>query len=103
MVSGLIGIGGGILLSPLLLLLKWADAKRVSATAAAFIVVNSIAGLTGQFVHQQLQFGASLHFIFPALLGGMLGAYLGANRFSRPVLCRVLAVVLLLAASKMLL
>lgn len=100
--SGTIGIGGGILLSPLLILLRWADVRQSAAVSALFITVNSIAGLTGQ-----LQQGADLEgdmFFMTglALGGGIAGAHFGAFRFSLKLLRALLGLVLLLAAGKLL-
>ncbi|MDW8110092.1 MAG: sulfite exporter TauE/SafE family protein [Candidatus Bipolaricaulota bacterium] len=101
--AGLIGIGGGIFLSPLLLFLGWADAKRVGAVSAAFIFLNSASGL---IAHMLAQRTPNLELLLPltgaVLLGGALGSHLGATRFSATILQRLLGVVLLVAALKML-
>ena len=102
LVSGMIGIGGGILLSPLLLLLKWTDQKQTAAISALFIFVNSLAGLAGQFT-KGISFSTDMYgWVAIAFAGGLLGAYLGASRFKQPILRNILAVVLLLAAYKLL-
>ena len=100
-VSGLIGIGGGIILSPLLLLLKWADVKNTAGISALFIWVNSAAGLSGQ-----LQSGIQIDdhlFLFMAVvaLGAILGGYWGSKSLSFINLEKVLAVVLIAAAVKL--
>lgn len=101
--AGLIGIGGGIFLSPLLLFLGWADAKKTGAVSAAFIFLNSASGLTAHILAQRLP---SLGLLVPlagaVLLGGALGSHWGATRFSTTLLQRLLGVVLLIAAFKML-
>jgi uncharacterized membrane protein YfcA len=100
--SGLIGIGGGIILSPVLLLLKWADQKQAAALSAAFIFVNSLAGLAGQF-SKGIQFSPGMYvFVGIAVAGGLLGSYLGALKFRQVILKNILAVVLMLAAYKLL-
>lgn len=101
LLSGMVGVGGGIFLSPLMLLMRWADVRRTSATAALFIVVNAIAGLLGRFVSHNLVVGDLLPLLAAAALGGWLGAYLGATRFSSLMLRRLLAFVLLIAAFKL--
>jgi len=100
--SGLIGIGGGILLSPVLLLLKWTDQKQTAAISALFILVNSIAGLFG-LVSKGVEFSQGMiGYVCVAFLGGICGAYFGALRFPQRALKNILAVVLVLAAYKLL-
>lgn len=100
--SGLIGIGGGIILSPVLLLLKWTDQKQTAAISALFIFVNSIAGLAGQLT-KGISFTADMYsYVAMAFVGGLCGAYFGALKFPQTVLKKVLACVLALAAYKLL-
>jgi uncharacterized membrane protein YfcA len=101
LLSGLVGVGGGIFLSPVMLLFRWSDAKKTSAVAALFIVVNSLAGLAGRLAKGQLAIDGFGPLIVVAFLGGLLGSHYGANRFSGVVLRRLLAVVLVIAALKM--
>lgn len=102
-VSGLIGIGGGIILSPILLLLGWASVKETSAISALFIFLNSISGLIAS-TKFQFDFQPFLYVLMPVtILGGMAGAYFGANRFNIQVLKYLLATVLLVASCKFLL
>ena len=100
--SGAVGIGGGIFLSPLLVLLRWATPKEAAATSAAFILANSAAGLGGRAARAGLEYGLFWPLGAAALAGGMLGAHLGANHFSGTTLKRLLAVVLVVAAAKLL-
>ena len=103
LLAGLTGVGGGIFLSPLLLMLGWAGTKQTSAVAAPFILVNSVAGLAALFVTQGPSLPSYVWALAPAvLIGGWLGAEYGSRRFANPVLRRVLAVVLALAGAKML-
>jgi len=100
--SGLIGIGGGIVLSPILLFFKWTDQKQTAAISALFIFVNSLSGLAGQLT-KGIQFNSNmLWYVIIAFTGGLLGAYLGAIKFKQTILKNVLAVVLLLAVFKLL-
>lgn len=102
-VSGLIGIGGGIILSPILLLLAWSRMKETAAISALFITVNSVAGLLGN-ASAGLAFSPEiLYFVIIAITGGTLGAFLGANYFSSVLLKRMLALVLVIACAKLLL
>lgn len=100
--SGLIGIGGGIILSPIILMLKWTDQKQTAAISALFIFVNSLSGLAGQFT-KGIQFNSHMAgYVAIAFAGGLLGAYLGALQFRQVILKNILAIVLLLAAFKLL-
>ena len=130
-VSGLLGIGGGILLSPVLLLLGWTQQKQTAAMGAAFIFVNSMSGLVG-FVQQhplwestaekmsgvadQAITGGSVLEIYwlsvsmivgalitPVILGGVAGSWYGSKKFSHRGMKGILSVVLLIAAIKLLL
>ena len=102
LLSGLIGIGGGILLSPALLLLKWADMKQTAAISALFIFVNSLSGLAGQFT-KGIQFTPDMYaYVAVAFAGGLLGAYFGSLRFKPAILKYFLAAVLIVAAYKLL-
>jgi len=99
--SGLTGVGGGIFLTPLVILMHWARTKTASAVSALFILANSIAGLLGNFAStKQLPFFA-LPFALAAILGGSVGSYLGSRRFSPIFIKRLLAVVLIIAGIKL--
>ena len=100
-ISGVIGIGGGIILSPLLLLLKWTDQKQTAAISALFIFVNSLSGLLGQWT-KGIDFNANMiGYAGVAFVGGFCGAYFGAMKFNQNVLRILLALVLLFAAYKL--
>lgn len=100
--SGLIGIGGGIILSPVLLLLKWANMKQTAAISALFIFVNSLSGLAGQ-LKKGIQFSSEMYwYVAIAFVGGLCGAYFGALKFRQTILKYLLALVLLVAVWKLL-
>jgi len=102
LLSGLIGIGGGIILSPILLLLKWTNQKQTAAISALFIFVNSLSGLAGQLT-KGIHFNADMYvYVAVAFTGGLLGSYFGSLRFNQSVLKNVLACVLMLAVYKLL-
>jgi uncharacterized membrane protein YfcA len=104
LLSGLTGVGGGIFLSPLLLMLGWAGTKQTSAVAAPFILVNSIAGLAAGLISGAASLPAMTWILGGVVLvGGWLGAEHGSRRFTNPVVRRVLAVVLAVAGAKMVL
>ena len=100
--SGLIGIGGGIILSPVLLLLKWTDMKQTAAISALFIFVNSLSGLGGQLT-KGINFSPDMYgYVAVAFVGGICGAYFGSLKFKSAILKYMLAVVLIVAAYKLL-
>jgi uncharacterized membrane protein YfcA len=99
--SGMLGIGGGILLSPVLLLCAWADAKEAAAVSALFILVNSIAGLAGMSVQALHVDRDMLIWSATAIVGGLLGSFIGARRAPEPRLRQALGAVLLLASIKL--
>lgn len=100
-VSGVIGIGGGIVLSPLILLFNWGNLKETAAVSALFILVNSMAGMAG-FWKQGLTLHPQLYFwLIAAIGGGFIGAYWGSRKAENNALKNILATVLLLAAIKL--
>ncbi|MDZ7587676.1 MAG: sulfite exporter TauE/SafE family protein [Parasphingorhabdus sp.] len=105
--SGVVGIGGGIFLAPLLLLTRWAPAKQVAATASIFILVNSLGGLAGQFGKS----GAATIFqnvaqhwpLFVAVIaGGQIGSYLATRKLPAHVIRAMTALLILYVAIKIL-
>jgi uncharacterized membrane protein YfcA len=101
--SGLIGIGGGIILSPVLLLFAWTNQKQTAAISALFIFVNSLSGLAGQLT-KGINFQSEMFILVGvAFAGGSVGAWLGAKKFNQNILKYLLATVLLMASVKLLL
>lgn len=103
LVSGMIGIGGGILLSPILMLCRWADAKITAAISALFIFVNSAAGIMGVLFGGEALPSEMLHWILAAVGGGLLGSWIGASRLPELRLRQALGLVLLFASIKLML
>jgi uncharacterized membrane protein YfcA len=101
--SGLIGIGGGIILSPVILLLHWGKMKETAAVSALFIWVNSFSGLLGQWTSGLNLSSSSAFMIVLALLGGALGSYVGSSKWNNKRLEYLLALVLTTAAIKLIL
>ena len=101
--SGLTGVGGGIFLSPLLLLLGWADVRRTAGVSVTFILVNSAAGLLGHWQSVRALPPEIVWWAPAALAGGLVGAELGSRRLTPIVMRRLLAAVLVVAGLKMLL
>lgn len=101
--SGLIGIGGGIVLTPLILLLHWGNMKEAAAVSALFIWVNSLSGLIGQFISGTELNSQSFILVVVAVIGGFFGSYFGSKKFNNQVLRYLLAIVLSIASIKLLL
>ena len=103
LLSGLTGVGGGIFLSPLLLLLGWAEIRKTAGVSAAFILVNSVAGLLGHWQSVKSLPGDIIWWAPAAFVGGLIGAELGSRRLTPLLMRRLLAAVLVVAGLKMLL
>jgi hypothetical protein len=101
LVSGLVGVGGGIFLSPVILLMGWAGMRQTAATSAAFILVNSIAGLAGQYAAAAKVPTAAIPWAIAAVVGGLLGSSLGSRRLPVRGLRMLLATVLAVAGGNL--
>lgn len=98
LLSGVVGIGGGIFLSPIIVLSKWADAKVCSATSAIFIVSNSAIGLWTR-AQQGIQYPESIVWLLiGGAAGSLAGSWMGAHQFDRDRVRRYLGIVLVLAS-----
>lgn len=103
LLSGLIGVGGGIFLTPLLLLLGWANPRQAAAVSAPFILLNSLSGLAGFSAHTaQVLPSGIIWFALSVLLGGLLGSHLGSRSLPMKAVARVLSAVLLIGGFKLL-
>jgi uncharacterized membrane protein YfcA len=101
LLSGLVGVGGGIFLTPVLLLAKWSETKTAAGVSAMFILVNSISGLAGNLGQARDLPATVWVWIAAAVVGGIIGSTLGSKRFNSLTLRRVLAVVLVFAGIKL--
>lgn len=101
LLSGLTGTGGGIFLTPLLIFMGWADAKRAAAVSALFVLMNSISGLAGNFAATKSLPSYIGSMLIAVALGGALGAYMGSQRIESAIIKKLLAVVLLIAGLKL--
>ncbi len=100
--AGLTGTGGGIFLTPLLIFAGWAISKKAAATSSLFILLNSIAGLGGYFWSGRNMEFIEVELIFAVYLGGVIGGTLGSRFFSPRIVQWALALVLMIAAVKLL-
>lgn len=98
--SGLTSIGGGIFLSPLLVFFKWSSVWNASGIAAAFILVNSISGLLGQFSQGVIVNARIWPFAAAVVVGGYLGSDIGSRKLNNRAIILILFVVLIIAAIK---
>jgi uncharacterized membrane protein YfcA len=103
LLSGLTGTGGGIFLTPILLLGHWAPVRRAAAVSAPFILVNSVAGLGGYVASGLGIPSLLLPLALAAMVGGTLGSHLGSRRLPSRALQALLAVVLVIAGMKLIL
>ena len=102
-VSGLIGIGGGIFLSPILFLLKAGHPKHITSTASLFILINSIFGVAGQFT-KEIVFNEFLNFLplfLAVLIGGQIGNYLNIKILSNKTLVLMTSILIIFVSMRM--
>jgi uncharacterized membrane protein YfcA len=101
-VSGMIGIGGGIILSPIILFMGWAEMKQTATISSLFIFLNSISGLAS-LLTKGVSIDPSIYlWVGIAVIGGLLGSYYGSKKFENTLLKKILGVVLLIASLKLL-
>jgi uncharacterized membrane protein YfcA len=101
LLSGLTGTGGGIFLTPILLLMRWATTKNAAAVSALFILLNSISGLLGNISATKSIPTFALPLGIAVVIGGAMGSYLGSNKLQPSTIKRLLAVVLTIAGFKL--
>jgi uncharacterized protein len=101
--SGLIGVGGGIFLSPLIVVMGWTSIKKASGVSALFILCNSIIGLAGHVYSNQFHQHDILYWIVAVSIGGYVGAHMGAKQYANKVLVAILFLILCSAGLKFLL
>ena len=101
LVSGLTGTGGGIFLTPLLLIVGWAGARQAAGLSSGFILANSLAGLAGNVASVGIMPGTLAIWLPAVAVGGLVGSQLGARRLGPPAIRRALALVLVVAGLKL--
>ncbi len=99
--SGIVGVGGRIFLSPIAIFLRWTTVKSAATLSALFILVNSLSGIVGRAMNHKLIVTPSIGLIIAAFAGGLIGSYFGSKRFDGLILWRILSLVLLIAAFKL--
>lgn len=99
--SGLTGVGGGVFLSPLMLMFRWAPIRVISGTAAGFILVNSISGMAGLISTTTQTINGIAYLIAAVVLGGFIGSEYGSHRFQTATIQKLLAATLLIAGIKL--
>lgn len=102
LLSGLLGVGGGIFLSPILILMGWTTVKQASGIAALFILCNSVLGLTGHYAALKYIPAEAFYFVAAVTLGGFIGAHYGSQKFNNKLILAFLFLVLLSAGVKFL-
>jgi uncharacterized membrane protein YfcA len=103
MLSGLTGTGGGIFLTPLLILAGWARTKSAAAVSAPFILLNSASGLLGNLSATRTFPVFAIALLIAAVVGGSIGSYFGSHRLPHTAIKRLLAIVLCIAGFKLIL
>ena len=103
LISGVVGIGGGIFLSPILFLLKADKPKNIVTTASLFILVNSISGVFGQLTKESIfsELIIYLPLFLSVLIGGLLGNYINLKIFSNRVLALITSLLVIFVAMRM--
>lgn len=99
-ISGLIGVGGGIFLSPLMILMNWTTVKKASGIAALFILCNSVVALTGYLSKTPKLETHIPIWIIAVIIGGLIGSHLGTTRFNNKIIVILLFLVLISAGLK---
>jgi uncharacterized protein len=101
-VSGMIGIGGGILLSPIILFFGWAGMKQTATISALFIFLNSVSGFISLLTKGMAIEPSVYVWVLAAVAGGIIGSWYGSKKFENTLLKKILGVVLLIASIKLL-
>jgi hypothetical protein len=102
LIAGIVGIGGGVYLVPLVIILGLGEPRQAAACGAIFIWLNSAAGLVARLQYNSIDFSQYIPLIVAVLLGGLAGSFMGASRFSARTIEKVLGAVILVAIGFML-
>jgi len=103
--SGMVGIGGGIFLAPILLLLRWDTPRRIAATASFFILINSISGITGQLstLPTGVDYSRIVILGLAVLIGGQIGSRVSSAKLSQLAVRRLTGILVFAAGAEVLL
>ena len=103
LISGIVGIGGGIFLSPILFLLRAGRPKKIVTVASVFILINSISGITGQLSKNEVwsELQNYWYLLLAVLIGGQIGNFLNLKIFPTRILALVTATLVLFVAARM--
>lgn len=102
LIAGIVGIGGGIYLVPLIIILGLGSEKEAAACGAIFVWLNSVSGLASRLQYNAIDLGQYIPLIVAVLIGGTLGSFMGSTRFSPRMMERILGVVILVAIALLL-
>lgn len=106
LVAGMVGIGGGIFLAPILYLLRWGNAKEIAAACSVFILVNSLSGLIGQAIklsNEQIIYSLDSYLLlFPAvLIGGQIGSLMSSKILDPKIINRMTIILILYVSARL--
>lgn len=101
LISGMVGVGGGLLLLPVIVFLKWGSAKEAAAAAGLFTLLNSVSGLVAHGMKGEMNWALLLPLLIAVVVGGQIGARLGARKFPVAVVQRIFACILMIVAIRL--
>jgi uncharacterized membrane protein YfcA len=97
LIAGIVGIGGGVYLVPLIIVLGLGSHKEAAACGAIFVWLNSLAGLSSRIQHNAIDLSDYIPLIAAAIIGGSLGSFFGSFRFSPKIMEKILGAIIIIA------